>query len=117
MAAVQTAGLRGTPDVKGAIEEFKRLDNEHIAIKGWAVDGAAPGSSLTVLAFAGGIHVLTTMTSGARKDVAQIFGLSDADARNMAFQGTFTCGPGEKLIVVAVTPDRMYGQFRSLACP
>ena len=117
MAAVQTAGIRGSPDVKGAIDEIKRLDGERVAIKGWVVDGTASGSSLTVLAFAGGTHVLTAMTSGERPDVAKIFGLSDAGARNVAFQGTFRCSPGESLIVVAVTPDRMYGQFRSLACP
>ena len=38
MAAVQTAGLRGAPDVKGAIEGLKRIDNERVTIKGWAVD-------------------------------------------------------------------------------
>ena len=117
MAAVQTAGLRGSPDVKGAIEEIKRLDRERVTIKGWAVDIAASGSSLTIIAFASGIRVFTMMTSGARDDVAKSFGITDAGTNNISFQRTFICGPGEKLIVVAVTPDRMYGQFRSLTCP
>ena len=117
MAAVQTAGLRGSPDVKGAIEEIKRLDGERVMIKGWAVDAAANDSSLTVMAFAGGRHVLTTVSSGARKDVAQMFGLSDAGAANASFLGTFKCGQGQNLVVVAVTPSRTYGHFRSVACP
>jgi len=117
MAAVQTAGLRGTPDVKGAIEAINRSDNERVTIKGWAVDTTASSASLTMIAFAGGPHVLTTVTNGARKDVAQMFGLSDAAARNVSFEATFNCGPGEKLVVVAVTSDRTYSQFRSLVCP
>ena len=117
MAAVQTAGLRGTPDVKGAIEELKRIDNGRVTIKGWAVDKTGSGSPLTIIAFAEGPHVLTTVTKGARKDVAQMFGLSDAGARNASFEAAFSCGAGQNLIVVAVTADRTYSQFRSIACP
>jgi len=117
MAAVQTAGLSGAPDLKGAIEEIKRTDNERVTIKGWVADATAPGSSQAVVAFAGGRHVLTTATGGARLDIAKTFGLSDESAANMSFQGAFACKAGEKLIVVAVTSDRRYSQFRSLACP
>jgi len=117
MAAVQTAGLRGTPDVKGAIEAIRRIDNERVTIKGWAVDTTASSASLTIIAFAGGPQVLTTVTKGARKDVAQMFALSDAAARNVSFEGTFTCGLGAKLVVVAVTSDRTYSQFSSIVCP
>jgi hypothetical protein len=117
MAAVQTAGLRGSPDVKGAIEGLARIDNERVTIKGWAVDRTAAGAPLTIVAFAGGPHVLTTVTSGPRKDVARMFGLSDAAARNVSFEAGFTCGRGQNLVVVAVTADSTYSQFRSLACP
>ena len=117
MAAVQTAGLHGAPDVKGAIEELKRIDKEHVMIKGWAVDRTASSHQLTIIAFAGGPHVLTTVTSGPRTDVAQMFGLSSAAARNVSFETTFTCHPSQNLVVVAVTAENTYSQFRSLACP
>src|SRR5262249_49441484 len=65
MAAVQTARLRGTPDVKGSIEEITRLDKGRVSIKGWVTDTTGSGSALTVIAFAGGNHVLTTGTKGA----------------------------------------------------
>ena len=117
MTAVQTAGLRGASEVKGAIEGLKRIDKERVAIKGWAVDRTASSPQLTIVAFAGGPHVLTTVTSGPRKDVAQMFGLSDAAAGHVSFETTFTCNPGENLIVVAVTAENTYSQFRSLACP
>jgi hypothetical protein len=117
MAAVQAAGLRGTQDVKGAIEGITRLDDDRVTIKGWATDTTASGSALTVVAFAGGRHVLTTVTNGARADIAKMLGLADASQANMAFQGAFACRAGEKVIVVAVTSGAAYSQFRSLICP
>jgi len=117
MAAVQTARLHGTPDVKGSIEEITRLDKGGVSIKGWVTDTTASGSALTVIAFAGGNHVLTTVTKGARADVAKMLGMADASAANMSFQGAFACRPGEKIIVIAVTSSAAYSQFRSLACP
>jgi hypothetical protein len=117
MTAVQVAGLGGTPDVKGAIEEIRRLDDERVTIRGWSIDGAAGGSRLTVLAFADGRHVLTALTKGPRKDVAQSFGLSDAAAANASFLGTLRCEKGQKLIVIAVTASRMYSHFRTVTCP
>jgi hypothetical protein len=117
MAAVQTAGLRGTENVKGAIEEIHRLDNDRVTIKGWVTDTTASRSALTVVAFTGGRHVLTTVTSGTRADLAKMLGLADANQANMTFQGALACKPGEKVIVIAVTSEAAYRQFRSLACP
>jgi hypothetical protein len=115
MAAVQTAGLRGAPGVRGAIEALKRIDSERVTIKGWAVDRTAPGSQLTIIAFSGGTRVLTTITSGARSDVAQM--LPNGNAQNVSFDASFSCNRGQNLVIVAVTPDNTYSQFRSLACP
>jgi hypothetical protein len=117
MAAVQTAGLRGGQDVKGAIEEITRLDTDRVAIKGWVTDITSSRSPLTLLAFVGGHHALTTVTHGTRADIAKMLGLADASQANMAFQGAFTCRAGEKVIVIAVTSSAAYSQFRSLACP
>ena len=117
MVAVQTAGLRGTADIRGAIEEIERLDEESVAIKGWAIDASSDGSSLTVMAFANGKHVLTTTTSGARKDIARILGLSDAVGSNASFLGKLMCRREQKLIVIAVTSGGMYSHFRSVTCP
>jgi hypothetical protein len=117
MAAVRTAGLRGTQDVRGAIEEIRRLDNDRVTIKGWVTDATASGSPLTVVAFVGGHHVLTTVTNGMRADIAKMLGPADKSQANMAFQGAFSCGAGEKVIIIAVTSEAAYNQFRSLTCP
>jgi hypothetical protein len=117
MAAVQTAGLRGAAGVNGAIERIGRVDNERVTIKGWAVDKTGSSPQLTIIAFAGGTHVMTTVTDRPRKGIAQLFGLSDAGVRNASFEASFTCSPGQNLVVVAISSDRTYSQFRSLACP
>lgn len=115
MAAVQTAGLRGTSDVKGAIEEMSRVDGERVLIRGWAADATSSASPLTVIAFAGSAHVLTP-ANATSSDTAHFAGLSGI-ATTTSFNGTFACKRGEKLIVVAVTAERKYSQFRSLVCP
>jgi hypothetical protein len=116
MATVQSAGLRGTPDLKGAIDEIKRVDDEHVLLKGWAFDATASSTSLTLVAFSAGAHVLTTTTTGARIDVTHIFGL-DAGAANMSFHGSFSCKARDKVFVLLVTSDRRYSHLRSLTCP
>lgn len=117
MAAVQTAGLHGTTDVKGAIDEIKRLDNDRVAVKGRVTDISASGSALNIVAFAGGKHVLTTVTEGAGIDIARMLGSADTSAKEMSFQGVFACRSGERIVVIAVTSGAAYSQFRSLACP
>jgi len=116
MAAVQTAGLRGAPELKGAIEEIKRLDRERVMIRGWALDTTDSGSALTVIAFAGGAHALTITTGGSRMDVAQMLGLSNAGAAKASFTGTLACKQHEPIVIVAIASDRRYSQFRSLVC-
>ncbi len=116
MTAVQTAGLRGTPDVRGAIEEIRRLDSERVTIRGWTTDATSPGSPLTVVAFAGSAHRLTP-ANDTITDIAHLVGLSGGDSAITSFHGTLACTRGEKLVVVALTYDRRYSQFRSLVCP
>ena len=103
--------------MKGAIERIGGVDNERVTIKGWAEDKTGSSPQLTIIAFAGGTHVMTTVTDGPRRGIAQIFSSSDARARNASFEASFTCSPGQNLVVVAISFDRTYSQFRSLACP
>ncbi len=116
MVAVQTAGLRGTSDVRGAIEETRRIDGERVMIRGWAADATSSGSALSVIAFAGRAHMLTP-AAGTFTEFARLVGLSGAGAANISFRGTLACTRSEKIVVVAVTADRRYSQFRSLVCP
>jgi hypothetical protein len=113
MAAVQTAGLRGANDIKGAIEEIRRIDTERVTIRGWAAD-AASRAPLTVIVFAGTAQILADDANGG---IAGLVGLSGGAAARTSFSGTFACTQGEKLQIVAVATGRRYSQFRSMVCP
>ena len=117
MAAVKVARLRGAPDVKGAIEELTRLDDDHVTLKGWATDVSGGSSPLTVMVFVDGRNTLTMETAGRRPQIGEALGLSDAAAANVSFQGNLTCSRGQKLIVVAVAPSDVYGHFGTRLCP
>lgn len=117
MAAVKTAGLRGTPDVKGAIDEITRLDIDHVTLKGWAADVSGSGAPLAVMVFVDGRNTLTTDTAGGRSEIANALGLTDAASANISFQADLVCSRGQKLIVVAVAPRDVYGHFGTRLCP
>jgi hypothetical protein len=118
MAAVKAAGLKGTANVKGSIDEIKRLDNNRVTVKGWAAEMTNAGASLTVMVFVGGRHKLTMETTGPHADAIHALGLSDAPlATNVSFEGTLACDRGQKLIVVAVADSNVYSHFGSRVCP
>jgi hypothetical protein len=117
MTAVKAAGLKGTPDVRGAIDEITRLHNDQVSLKGWAAEVAGGPSPLTVMVFVEGKNKLTMETDGRRPDVTDALGLSGNAAADVAFEGNVTCSRGQKLIVVAITRSDVYGQFGSRLCP
>jgi len=118
LAAIKAAGLKGTINVKGAIDGLKRLDASRVAISGWAAQIGNSGAALTVLMFVDGKAALATRTTGRHPDVISALGASDAPgAENVSFAGTAPCARGQKLIVVAVTDDNTYGYFGTRHCP
>jgi hypothetical protein len=117
MGAVKVAGLKGSPDVKGAIDEVTRIDNDRIALRGWAADIGNSQDTLTVMAFVDGHNSLMMEANGRRAAAVTVAGLAASDATNVAFAGRLKCGKGQKLIVVAVTQNDAYGHFGSRSCP
>jgi hypothetical protein len=118
LTAVKAAGLRGSPNVKGMIDEVKRLNDREVAISGWAAEIGNSSTPLTVLAFVDGKVVFAMRTSGRHRDVVSVLGASDApEAANVSFQGTAPCARGQQLIVIAVTDGNSYGHFGNLHCP
>jgi hypothetical protein len=117
MGAVKVAGLKGSPDVKGAIDEATRIDNDQIAVRGWAVDIGNSQEPLTVMAFVDGHNSLTMEANGRRDTAINVAGLAASDATNVVFAGRLKCSKGQKLIVVAVTQNDTYGHFGSRNCP
>jgi hypothetical protein len=117
MAAVKNAGLRGTPDIKGGIDEITRRDKDHVTLKGWAAEISDSDSPLAVMVFVDGRKQVTLETNGRRPDVTAALGLSEAASANVSFQGDLTCSRGQKLIVIAVAQSDAYGHFGTRLCP
>jgi hypothetical protein len=118
IAAIRAAGLAGSPNVKGAIDEIARLDDKRVSIAGWAGEVGNGGAPLDVLVFVDGENRLAMQTEGRQVDVTGALGLSDAaTARNVSFRGAVACGRGQKLIVVAIAHSGSYGYFSPRPCP
>jgi hypothetical protein len=117
MAAVKAAGLRGSPKVRGDIDEIIRLDVDRVSLKGWVADIGHSDAPLSVIAFTEGRGTIPIETEGTHANLAPKLGRSDAVANNASFHGILTCRRGEKLLVLAVTQDNSYGYFGSRLCP
>jgi len=117
MSAVKSAGFKGTTNVRGSIDEIRRLDNDRVTVKGWAVETSNANAPLTVMMFVDGRHKLTTETNGPHAGAIQAVGLPDAaSATNVSFEGSLACRRGQKLIVVALADSNAYGYFGSRFC-
>jgi hypothetical protein len=117
MSAVKAAGFKGATNVRGSIDEIRRLDNDRVNVKGWAVETTNANAPLTVMMFVDGRHRLTTETSGPHAGAIQAVGLPNAaSATNVSFEGSLACGRGQKLIVVALADSNAYGYFGSRFC-
>ena len=116
-AAASSVGLQFSDKLKGFVDEITRTNKQHVTIRGWAADLIGQGTPLTVLIFADGRNMLGTQTKGPRHDVAQALKLSEAAAANVAFEGEFSCYPGEVLVVVAVTQQNLYAPLNQAAPP
>ena len=118
LTAIKAAGLRGSTNVKGTINEVKRLNDSQVTISGWAAEIGNSSAPLTVLAFVDGKVAFAMRTSGRHPDVVSVLGASDAaNAANVSFQGTARCAHGQMLIVIAVTDGNSYGHFGARDCP
>jgi hypothetical protein len=117
MTAVKAAGLSGSPDMRGGIDELTRIDRDQAMLRGWAVEIGDSTQPLTVMAFVDGRNRLTTETSGKRSQAIASLGLSDTLAAKVSFEGRLRCSKGQKLIVVAVAHSDVYGHFGSRLCP
>ncbi len=118
IAAIKAAGLKGSQNVKGAIDKIAALGDDRVSVTGWVGEVGNGGAPLDVLVFVDGENRLTMQTEGRHADVTSALGLSDAaTARNVSFQGSLACAHGRKLIVVAVAENGDYGYFRPRVCP
>jgi hypothetical protein len=114
ITALRTAGLKGSQNVRGAISAITSLGNSRVSVTGWADEVGNGGVPLDVLVFVDGENKLTLQTDGKHRSL----GPSEvALSHTAAFQGSLSCGRGQKLIVVAVAESGDYGYFSPRVCP
>ena len=115
-AAASAAGLQPADYLRYGIERLTRLPNGQVEIAGVAADMPGDGRPLLILVLAGGKTVFQGETAGARADVARMFDLTDAAARQVIFKGTMACTAGEPLLGVVASRTRTYASF-PFHCP
>jgi hypothetical protein len=116
ITALRAAGLRGSQNVRGAIQAITAVGNNRISLTGWADEAGNGRGPLDILVFVDGENKLTLQTEGKHADATR--GLSDAaTTRTASFKGSLTCARGQKLIVVAVDENGDYGYFSPRVCP
>jgi hypothetical protein len=81
-----------------------------------AADMPGDGSPLVILVLAGNKTIFQGETEDAREDFARLYALTDAAARNVKFNGTFSCQAGEPLLGVVTSPAKTYASF-PISCP
>jgi len=117
MMAVRSAALKGSSRVKGGVDGITRLNNDRVSLKGWAIETGNGGAPLVIIAYVDGKSELVSSTSGRRANLTSVIGPSEAAAAvNAAFEGTLSCPPGHKVIVIAIADDNEYGYFGATAC-
>src|SRR5262245_52831819 len=116
-SAARAANLVPLEDLRGNIDEIRRLPDDQVRIVGWAVNLSGDGTPLTLIAFKGGRGTLLGKTDGPREDVTKALGLSARAARHVQIAVSVQCERGEVVVVVAIDKDNVYAPIKFDRCP
>jgi len=115
--AADSAKLKTSESLKGALDVIERLPDGNVRLAGWATDIRGDGTPVRILAFAKGQQVLEAETNGERPDVTNALRLEPALAKNVRFDLKAACNPREALVVAIATKDNAYAPLRATTCP
>jgi hypothetical protein len=118
ISAIKTAGLKGSHNIRGAIEAITAVGHNRVSVTGWAGELDGREGPLDVLVFVDGENKLTIRTADTPFDLSSTVGSDEGGpAHNATFQGSLVCAHGQKLIAVAVAESGDYGYFNPRVCP
>jgi hypothetical protein len=115
--AVVAAGLATSPQMRANIDGITRVSESDVSIKGWLADVEGDATPLVVLVYVGGKLATRVQTHGERPDVTRALGLAFGTEKNVGFQASFGCRPGEQPIVIGLGADRRYIRIAAPRCP
>ena len=84
---------------------------------GWIADLDGDATPNELVVFVGGALRARTKTAGERPDVQQELNLYFGTEKNIGFQVTFACDPGEQPVAVALGKDDRYFGLNTPQCP
>ena len=116
-SAARAANLVPLQDLRGNIDEIRRLPDDHVRIGGWAVNLSGDGTPLTLIVFTGGRGTLLGKTDGPREDVTKALALSARTARHVQIAALVQCERGEVVVVVAIDKNGVYAPIKFDRCP
>jgi len=115
--AAVAIGMHRSGDLKGVVDEINRINENEVAMRGWLADPTGDSKVLEVLVFVAGKKAAMTQTKGERPDVTKSLKLADGAEKNVAFQLTFNCRPGDDVVTAGLGSDRQYSWVSSKRCP
>ena len=113
--AAQNAGLRYSEQMKWAIDEFSRINEREVKVRGWVADPLGDSTPSKVFVFLNGSMVASGQTSGERPDLMRSLHLSHDE--NLVFSLAFNCRPGDKPVVLGVGGRKQYALLKTKECP
>jgi hypothetical protein len=115
--AAENAGFRLSGDLRGSIDSIKRNDAGDVTMVGWLADKEGYAVSLEVLVFTRDGKTASTRTAGERADVTRQLSLGFGAEKNVSFQLTFACAPGEQPLVIGLGTKGQYTRLVASRCP
>jgi hypothetical protein len=110
-------GLKFARSMHGHTDVFNRINEREVIMGGWIADLDGDATPNELLVFVGGALRARTKTAGERPDVQQALNLYFGTEKNIGFQVTFACVPGEQPVAVALGKDDRYFGLNTPHCP
>lgn len=115
--ATSRIGLRFAREMHGNVDSISRVSERDVTIGGWVADLEGDATPNELLVFVAGVLAGRTRTRGERPDVQRTLNLYFDAEKNVAFQLTFPCTPGERPVAVALGKDERYFGLQTPRCP
>jgi hypothetical protein len=115
--AALSLGLHTSRQMSANIDGISRINDREVVVRGWLADPGGDATPLKLLVFVAGKLAAATDTQGERPDVANALALILGAEKNVAFQASFGCSPGQQPIIVGLGTEKQYLRIKSPPCP
>jgi len=115
--AAISLGLQSSRQMSANIDGISRINDREVVVRGWLADPGGDATPLKLLIFVAGKLAAATDTHGERPDVAKALALTFGAEKNVAFQASFGCPPGQQPIMVGLGIEKQYLPIKSPPCP